>query len=915
MPTPKFRKAIVAGDLLRDHHIVRWPYPVSTYSAAGNQVFMSRSWGGAFYLADVLDNIVDKAPLKVMGPAKTGAGKLNAAYQTWGPCRQEPEGKSKQRVWRTTEFLGCRRQTTLVRRQPAVRSVSKHDILVIENLGLDFTEDDGPWTHFKGAAKRCGHLVVKTSTLNIASDFFTFIREEVADDTTLVVTADTLRERGAVISRGLSWDSTIEDLIKAFAPEGPLHDIATCARVVVSFGLSGVAVLSRSHDDLQMHQNGAKPWDSVRLVRFIYDPERHEGIFTEPFATEGGVSGASTLLAAALVHHIADPAKFPLHVACTRALATARRQLENGAGDVEHKLDLDAFNKVVMKNLVDDDKNKKTTKNGRNKAAEAFRCAFPLQEEEGTDQSYGFDHDPATDNEERSRILRDVAGAQDEAVAALATEVVLRGAPKALADIPKVRYGHYLSVDREEIERINAFRRVVLAYRDNPEDGNPLSIAVFGPPGSGKSFAIKQVMGSIFGKDREPMTFNMSQIRDTDELNAALHQVHDETVRGEIPLIFFDEFDANDLSWLKHFLAPMQDAEFWDGQALHPLGKAIFVFAGGTSRSFKEFDKKRDEKKKDYDEDQKNAKVPDFISRLRGYIDVKGPNVVPDENEDQGRDEDKKPNENIGTHFIRRAIMLRYQLEEFCPRIIDPTTGYASVGLDVIRAFLFAGKYKHGARSISALISTSRLGHQNRFTLSCLPSRDVLNLHVSEDFLPPPRPELYDADLVEALSRACHKAWAATKEKKYIYGEKRNDDPKKGKLTHPRLLPYDDLSEAWKEDNRKPSRLFLVKAEIAGYHLKHAGKRTLIFKPGIKMHKTEHDFWVRAHLIKGLEYATVTDDDLFQHRSMQPFGSLTGDDSELDQAIVDSWPEVLKIRGYNLVKIPTRSRLAKKSTP
>lgn len=900
MPKQSYRRAVVVGDLLRDHHIVRWPDPVSTYSAAGSKVFMSRSWGGAFYLADVLYKIAETSALDVVGPEKLGKGKLNEAYQTWGPCPRDPDGESKEQVWRTTEFQGCRRRKTLVSRQPSSRSVTKNSILVIENLGLDFTEDDGPWQRFEKAAQRCGHLVVKTSTLNIVSNFFTFLREKLTKKVTLVVTADTLRERGAVISRGLSWDKTIEDLIEAFAPQGPLHDIASFARVVVRFGLSGVAVLSRSPGDLQMRQNSNKLWNSVRLVRFIYDPKQHEGLFTEPYDSKGGVSGASTVLAAALVRHIADPAVFPLHAACTRALATARRQLETGAGDIEHGLDLDTFNDVVEPDLAED---------GKNEKAEAFRCAFPLLNEEGTGETYGYNAPRVSKDGDRSRILRDVAGAQAEAVAALATEVVLWGAAKALADIPKVKYGHYLSVDRDEIERINAFRRVVLAYHDNPEDKNPLSIAVFGPPGSGKSFAIKQVMGDIFGKDHEATTFNMSQLRDMDELNAALHQVHDETVRGGIPLIFFDEFDANagdkELGWLKHFLAPMQDAEFWDGQALHPLGKAIFVFAGGTSRNFGEFSQKKGKKsrnkKVDYSEAQKKAKVPDFISRLRGYIDVKGPNVVP------GRDKD------IGTHYIRRAIMLRFQLEQFCPRIIDRRTDYASVGLDVIRAFLFADEYKHGARSISALISTSRLGRQNRFTLSCLPSRDVMNLHVSEDFLPPPRPELYDADLVEDLSRACHEAWAAAKRRKnYVYGEERNDDPNQGDLTHPRLLPYEELSEAWKEDNRKPSRLFLVKAEIAGYHLKHAGKQAKLFRPGRKMHMAEHDFWVRSHLIKGIEYATKTNDDLFMHRSMQPFNSLSKDDSELDQAIVDSWPEVLKARGYRLVKKPARRRPTKR---
>ncbi|MBK8280226.1 MAG: hypothetical protein IPK94_09000 [Saprospiraceae bacterium] len=55
---------------------------------------------------------------------------------------------------------------------------------------------------------------------------------------------------------------------------------------------------------------------------------------------------------------------------------------------------------------------------------------------------------------------------------------------------------------------------------------------------------------------------------------------------GKTPLIFFDEFDtaynSKALGWIQYFLAPMQDGVFKDGEKLHPLGKAIFVFAGGT---------------------------------------------------------------------------------------------------------------------------------------------------------------------------------------------------------------------------------------------------------------------------------------------------------------------------------------------
>ena len=66
-----------------------------------------------------------------------------------------------------------------------------------------------------------------------------------------------------------------------------------------------------------------------------------------------------------------------------------------------------------------------------------------------------------------------------------------------------------------------------------------------------------------------------------------------------IPLVFWDEFDTSldqtPLGWLRYFLAPMQDGSFLEGQVTHPIGRAIFVFAGGTCNRMEEFGTKLDD--------------------------------------------------------------------------------------------------------------------------------------------------------------------------------------------------------------------------------------------------------------------------------------------------------------------------------
>src|SRR5262249_29358720 len=266
--------------------------------------------------------------------------------------------------------------------------------------------------------------------------------------------------------------------------------------------------------------------------------------------------------------------------------------------------------------------------------------------------------------------------------------------------------------------------------------------------------------------------------------------------------------------WLQYLLAPMQDGTFQEGQVTHPIGKCIFIFAGGTSPTLdlfgisepKELDPSELEKleagaqadrRREYRQaleayrEFKLLKGPDFISRLHGFLDVLGPNP-------------RKDTECLdATWPIRRALLLRGLL-----RLTDNEELNIDPGL--LYALLKTSHYKHGARSFEKIVNTLAQGKENgRLHRSALPPEPLLNRETyAQEFqhLIDERNQFKFPPNMESLAASVHQSFLDGAEQSKLRGEIEKV-PLKEWMIHPVIRQaYEKLPETYKIANRAAAR-------------------------------------------------------------------------------------------------------------
>ena len=372
------KTALLLGDVVRDLNIMEYPPVASQHYQSLPTTAQVATPGGVLFLKELLRKAVP-ALGEPMTPARETSATAVDVFTAW---KQGPKGKGagdKRRLWWIDRVIGRSGAPgidgTAIAAQ--VESAGKADLLVIESLGLGWLEAllaGGPSLGEKLLSRVSPQeVVLKLSSLGGGLPFAS--NPDATGKMTVVLSARALRERGAAISEGLSWDRTIEDTVKEFESGLSSLDLARCRRVVVLFSAEAAAVFER--------KDGAS---RARMEKFLFHPSQFEGSFK---ASHGGkMFGDLSVVTTAVVRSLVERDRYPLFVALSLALTAIRKQQEEGLAEI-----IDgkggSGGKFAFGELVEspcavltlperlNDKDAKAPREALAGILEVFSCAFP----------------------------------------------------------------------------------------------------------------------------------------------------------------------------------------------------------------------------------------------------------------------------------------------------------------------------------------------------------------------------------------------------------------------------------------------------------------------------------------------------------------------------------------------------------
>jgi len=348
----------------------------------------------------------------------------------------------------------------------------------------------------------------------------------------------------------------------------------------------------------------------------------------------------------------------------------------------------------------------------------------------------------------------------------------------------------------------------------------------------------------------------------------------------------------------------MNDGKFQEGQITHPLGRCIFVFAGGTSHSLEYFGPPEPAPDAVPNSDEVKAwnqfkldKGPDFLSRIHGSLNVLGPNRRRDPKSTQtGPGNQHEVGDDV-SFPLRRAILLRALLGIKPHQRLEMDSGLLSALLEV-------GEYSNGARSFEKICIVLREGgkQRQRYLPSDLPADAVLAMNVVDlaGFKALLTRDSGFQQEAGMLAKSFHDVWRAGKRKQ------------KGTEPFNYDCEFDPLPGNKKNDNlnaasRMPRNLLLGGFLLVPMGATGTGKITTIPPELVDtMAEEEHQQWVEDALADGfrqMRKGEVRDDAQLVHDCILSWADLPQGQRDYDRWFINKYPEFAECAGFQIVSI------------
>lgn len=662
----------------------------------------------------------------------------------------------------------------------------------------------------------------------------------------LVLEADDLRKEGARISKGSSWDRTYMDLLGYMAGEGAVW-FADTDHVLVRCGAGSVVHFHRSPEGATAIVAHHLPAAEEEGIRSPLGPKADMGIFLSRLVIELSRTSLPDPAAKDSRKWILDKRSILQRIpfGIQQAMRTVLEAYRSGWTELKDEVGL---------------------------SPEIFRCST-----EPGDRIASID---ITELPKVPSLLHLATHAYPGTLDVWAMNYVRTGETGLLGAAPLVEFGALLLADRDEIEQYRKIQDKVLRYVTKP--GNkPMSIGVFGPPGSGKTFGVEQIKDAL-GEAVAWHSFDIGGFKNEEQLVKVWRSIRDENLNGRIPFVLFDEFDAPlhglPYGWFAQFLVPTDRGVYQEDAEDHPLGRGIFVFTGGTCHSYADFRRKSkggDPVDRTAEDLARERKMPDMARRLEEHIDVKGISA--------------RPGEADNLYLVRRAIVLRKHLIGKDPK---DRMKQVDIDLDLLAALLHLPEYHNGTSSMCKLVAKWARTPDGRLSKAAMPEDSELN-----NFLDPAKfkPLMNEGDhlqdVIGPLARMIHEDWRS----KQDHSEKKEAD-----------VIWEDLPQTYRDSNRMQAMDMVRKLTTMGYRCISGNTNGPVVSFTVdeveRMARMEHDRWMKEKMAAGWTYGPDRNNALKIHPLLVPYDQLDEKAKDMDRDPVRMIPEWLGRVGFGVVK-------------